>query len=135
MICLEEDYGLEEHMPISAIGARAHLIGLVQVKSSQVYTPQYAKSTRQKSNARALLAQVKCLSTSGPKSRFATLNRSPCVLLGKVLSKYVPLGVVGWRLELIGSGAKKDHRTGQKSVIEQVALCERLKRGDPPGSS
>ena len=23
------DYGLEEHMPISAIGARAHLIGLV----------------------------------------------------------------------------------------------------------
>jgi len=23
------DFGLEEHMPISAIGARAHLIGLV----------------------------------------------------------------------------------------------------------
>jgi len=32
------DFGLEEHMPISAIGARAHLIGLVLFACRGEYT-------------------------------------------------------------------------------------------------
>jgi hypothetical protein len=48
-----------------------------KIKSSQVYTPQHAKSTGQKSNARALLAQVICLSSSGPKSSWAEETTTP----------------------------------------------------------
>ena len=47
------------------------------IKSSQVYTHQYSKRTRQKSNARVLLAQVKCLSSSGPTSSWAEETTTP----------------------------------------------------------
>ena len=46
-------------------------------KSSQAYTPQHAKNTRQESNAHALLAQVKCLSSPGPKSSWAEETTTP----------------------------------------------------------
>ena len=68
------------------------------LESSQVYTPQYAKSTRQKSNARALLAQVKCLSSSGPKSSWAEETTTP---LRGVHGLFTKLVAAPWALKCL----------------------------------
>jgi hypothetical protein len=69
-----------------------------KVKSSQVYTPQHLKSTRQKSNAHALLAQVKCLSSSGPKSSWAEETTTP---LRGVHGLFTKLMTAPWALKCL----------------------------------
>ena len=62
----QESLGILRTRPVASEHQLEHILPSHQVKSS-LYFPIYAQSTG-KSNARALLAQIKGLSSSGPKS-------------------------------------------------------------------